>query len=220
MNYKIIQSGSSGNATIVENVILIDCGVSFKKLQPYYENFKLVLLTHIHSDHLNKATIKKLANLRPTLRFGCRDYLVHELIMCGIDKRNIDVYDTVCNFDYKDFCVVNFDLKHDVPNCGYGMTINNKCYFYATDTCSLDNVEAKGFDMYFIEGNYEDQEELERRKQKHIENGEFYYEDRVEKTHLSQVQALNWLEKNMNENSQYIFMHEHKERESRKEVEE
>lgn len=220
MNYKIIETGSSGNATIVEDIILIDCGVSFKKLQPYYEKLKLVLLTHIHSDHFNKATIKKLASLRPTLRFGCRDYLVHDLIMCGVDKKNIDVYDTACNFYYtKDLYLANFDLSHDVPNCGYKIYINSKYYFYATDTCSLDNVIAEGYDMYFIEGNYEDEADLERRKQKHIENGEFYYEDRVERTHLSQVQATEWLMKNMNEKSQFVFMHEHKEKESRKEVE-
>lgn len=60
MNYKIIESGSSGNATIVEN-ILVDCGVSFKKLKDYYQELKLVLLTHIHLDHFNKTTIKKLS---------------------------------------------------------------------------------------------------------------------------------------------------------------
>lgn len=216
MNYKILASGSSGNAVLIEDVILIDCGVSFKKLKEYYKGLKLVLLTHIHSDHFNKTTIKKLANERPTLRFGCRAYLVHDLVMCGVDKRNIDIYDNVCNFDYKNFCVANFDLVHDVPNCGYKLSINDKKYFYATDTCNLDNIEAKDYNMYFIEGNYEDKNELEKRKQEHIEKGEFYYEDRVEKTHLSQVKATEWLMENMGENSQYIFMHQHKE--SRNEV--
>ena len=221
MNYKIIESGSSGNATIVEDAILIDCGVSFKKLRDCYKNLKLVLLTHIHSDHFNKATIKRLAQERPTLRFGCRDWLVHDLVMCGVDKKNIDIYDSVCNFKYSnDLVLATFDLQHDVQNCGYKIMINDKKYFYATDTCSLENIEAKNYDMYFIEGNYEDKAELDMRKQKHIEKGEFYYEDRVEKTHLSQVAATEWLMKNMGVESQYIFMHEHKERESRKEVKE
>lgn len=220
MNYKIIESGSSGNATIVEDIVLIDCGVSFKKLQPYYEKLKLVLLTHIHSDHFNKATIKKLASLRPTLRFGCCEWLVQELIDCGVDKRNIDIYENGYEAVYSDdLRLMVFELKHDVSNCGYAIGINDKKYFYATDTCSLENIEAKGFDMYFVEGNYEDEAELERRKQRHIENGEFYYEDRVERTHLSQVQATEWLMENMSEKSQFIFMHEHKEKENRKEEE-
>ena len=33
MNYKIIASCSSGNAVIIRDSILIDCGVTFKKLQ-------------------------------------------------------------------------------------------------------------------------------------------------------------------------------------------
>lgn len=49
MNYKIISSCSStGNATIIKDIILIDCGVTLKRLQKYYKNLKIVLLTHIH----------------------------------------------------------------------------------------------------------------------------------------------------------------------------
>lgn len=213
MNYKIIASGSKGNAVVVEDKILIDCGVSFKALKDYYQNIKIILLTHIHSDHFNKKTISKLAKERPTLRFGCCEWLVQDLINCGVDKRNIDLYESDYSYPYSSELEVGiFELNHDVPNCGYKIFINNFKYFYATDTCSLDNVEAKDYDMYFIEGNYEDKDELEKRKQKHIEKGEYYYEDRVEKTHLSQVKATEWLMKNMKTNSKYIFMHQHMER--------
>ena len=219
MNYKILASGSAGNAVIVEDVILIDCGVSFKALKDYYKDLKLVLLTHIHGDHFNKSTIRRLAYERPTLRFGCCEWLVEELINCGASKRNIDVLKEFEGLHYMGFAIEGFKLKHDVPNCGWKVRFNNgRSYFYATDTCSLDNVEAKDYDMYFIEGNYEDKDELEKRKQKHIENGEYSYEDRVEKTHLSQVKATEWLMENMGEKSQYILMHQHKE--NRKEVEE
>lgn len=213
MNYKIIESGSLGNATIVEDIILIDCGVSFKKLKDDYQNLKLVLLTHIHTDHFNKTTIKKLAKERPTLRFGCCEWLIKDLIECGVDKRNIDVYEIDYCYPYSsELSIEVFKLQHDVQNCGYKIFVNDKKYFYATDTNSLENIEAKDYDMYFVEGNYEDKNQLEERKQKHIEKGEYYYEDRVEKTHLSQVQATEWLMKNMGDNSKYIFMHEHKER--------
>lgn len=49
MNYKVINTGSDGNAILINGEILIDCGVSFKKIEPYYKNIKLVLLTHVHS---------------------------------------------------------------------------------------------------------------------------------------------------------------------------
>ena len=70
IRYNIIATGSTGNAVKI-NDILIDCGVSFKKLKDVYKHIKLVLLTHEHSDHFRTPTIRKLAAERPTLRFGC-----------------------------------------------------------------------------------------------------------------------------------------------------
>lgn len=49
MTYEVIQTGSSGNAVLINNEILIDCGVSWKKIQPHAKKLKLVLLTHEHS---------------------------------------------------------------------------------------------------------------------------------------------------------------------------
>ncbi len=49
MNVEIIETGSKGNATLVNSTILIDCGVAYKKLVPCVENLGLVLLTHVHS---------------------------------------------------------------------------------------------------------------------------------------------------------------------------
>ena len=58
VRYNIISTGSDGNATILEDFVLIDCGVPYKALEPYVPKLKLVLLTHIHSDHFQKRTIK------------------------------------------------------------------------------------------------------------------------------------------------------------------
>ena len=68
MNYKIISSCSTGNATIIKDIILIDCGVTFKRLEKYYKKLKLVLLTHIHSDHLKKETIKKISTRKTNIK--------------------------------------------------------------------------------------------------------------------------------------------------------
>ena len=61
VKYNIISTGSDGNATILEEFVLIDCGVPYKALEPYVPKLKLVLLTHIHSDHFQKRTIKGVA---------------------------------------------------------------------------------------------------------------------------------------------------------------
>lgn len=210
MNYKILSSGSDGNGLIIEETILIDCGISFKKLKDDYKKLKIVLLTHRHQDHFNKKTIKKLAIERPTLRFGCCEWLVKELVECGVEKKNIDVLEIGKIYDYKDFKVIPIKLYHDVPNNGYKLKINGNKLIYATDTNRIDHIIAKDYDFYFIEGNYESDEELAQRKSDKLLSGEFIYEDRVKETHLSKVQATEWLMENMGENSKYIFMHEHR----------
>ena len=206
MNYKIINSGSDGNGVIIEDTILIDCGVTFKSLENYYKKIKLVLLTHIHKDHFNKSTIKKLAYERPTIRFGCCEWLVESLIDCGVNKKNIDVFKIDKIYDYRDFKVMPIKLYHDVPQCGYKLRIGDYKLIYATDTNKIDHIVANNFDYYFIEGNYENEEELHNRSDSN------YYENRVKETHLSKVKATEWLMNNMGNKSCYIFMHEHKER--------
>ena len=211
MNFQIINTGSDGNAVVLEDKILIDCGVSFKKIKPYYENLVVVLLTHIHEDHFKSTTIKKLAFERPTLKFACCNWLVKNLINCGVDKRNIEVLEIGKKYDYKLFSVEPIELFHDVPNCGYKIEINNKKLIYATDTKTLSHVEAKDYDLYLVEGNYTI-EELNKRKEEKKQNGEYAYEYRVEETHLSKEAVNEWLVENMGENSQFIYMHEHHER--------
>lgn len=206
MNFNILNSGSDGNGLIIEDIILIDCGISFKKLEDYYKKIKIVLLTHKHQDHFNKTTIKKLAYERPTLRFACCEWLVDELVKCGVEKKKIDVLKIGKNYNYNAFIVEPIKLYHDVPQCGYKLKIGTNRLIYATDTSKIDHIEAKNYDYYFIEGNYENEEELHNRAV------DEYYENRVKGTHLSKVKATEWLMKNMGGSSKYIFMHEHKER--------
>lgn len=208
MNYKIISSCSTGNATVLRNIILIDCGVTFKRLEKYYKNIKIVLCTHIHRDHFNKATIKKLAQERSTLRFACCEWLLNPLLECGVSRKNIDVLQIGTKYDYKQFKIVPIKLYHDVPQCGYRVIFDDYKVIYATDTKTLEGITAKNYDLYLIEGNYEEDEIQQRIKQKQQE-GKYCYEFRAENTHLSKGQASDFLLKNMGENSEYVFMHEH-----------
>lgn len=211
MNYKIIASCSTGNAVIIRDTILMDCGVSFKRLQKYYKKIKIVLLTHIHSDHFKKETIRKLAQERPTLRFACCEWLLESLLECGVSRRNIDVLNIGTKYDYKLFKIVPIKLYHDVPQCGYRVLFNDYKIIYATDTRTLEGITAKNYDLYLIEGNYED-EEIEERIRKKQEVQQYCYEYRARYTHLSKGQASDFLLNNMGNNSEYVFMHEHIER--------
>lgn len=211
MNYKIISSCSTGNATIIRENILIDCGVSFKRLEKYYRKLKIVLLTHIHRDHFNKTTIKKIAEERPTLRFACCNWLLDPLLECGVNRRNIDVLEIGTKYNYKLFKVVPIKLYHDVPQCGYRVLFDDYKIIYMTDTKTVEGISAKNYDLYLIEGNY-DEDEIENRIKEKQKNCKYVYEFRAKNTHLSKQQASDFLLNNLGENSEYIFMHQHIER--------
>lgn len=208
MNYNIISTGSSGNAILLENGILFDCGVPFKKIEPYLKKIKLVFISHIHGDHLNPRTILKLHKLRPTIRFCVGEFLYQELAGIGIDKRNIDPVKHNKIYDYKIFKVSPFILFHDVFN--YGLRIfdakTKEKIFYAVDTSTLTHVSAKNYNCYLIEANY-DEEILEENLKKDLETSGFSYNARVKDTHLSAKQAGEFIINNAGENSKYEFIH-------------
>lgn len=212
MNYNIICTGSNGNAVVIEDKILIDCGVSFSKLKQYYKKLQIVLLTHIHTDHFNKTTIKRLAIERPTLRFACCNWLVNELVQCGVNKRNIDVLNVGVWYNYGGFKISPILLYHNVEQCGYRVFINYpdgiKKIMYATDTNKLDGITAKNYDLYMIEANYTENDIQERINAKKALNM-YCYEYDAMLNHLSKEKCDEFIYNNMGENSKYVYLHQH-----------
>lgn len=209
MTYNIIATGSTGNAVLIENSILIDCGVPFKILKNYVSKLKLVLLTHEHKDHFNASTIRKLAQERPTLRFGCGAWLVSDLQECGVNPKNIDVMIHETEYKYAIASVIPVRLTHNVPNCGYKLVFPHGKVFYATDTNDLCGISARDFDLYMIEANYTDEEIIQRIAEKEA-TGEFAYERQVLDNHLSKAKCDEFLNKNKGENSECVYLHAHK----------
>lgn len=210
ISYNIISTGSKGNAVVINDFILIDCGVSFKALSAVYKDIKIVLLTHIHSDHFKKSTVKKLAKERTTLRFACCEWLVNDLIGCGVEKENIDVLLIGKKYAYNGFELVPIKLYHNVPNCGFKLYFGNEKMIYATDTYTLDGISAVGYDLYMIEANYEDEEIQERIKTKK-EQGLYAYEYDVLNNHLSKAKCDDFIYKNII-NGEYIYLHQHEDK--------
>lgn len=87
---KVISTGSKGNAVLLNDEILIDCGVPFRELEPYCKGLRLVLLTHVHGDHFNPETIKRLHFLRPALRWCVPPWLMEPMGRIGVDRRVTD----------------------------------------------------------------------------------------------------------------------------------
>lgn len=208
MNYNIISTGSQGNAIVLNEIILLDCGVPFKDLKDVYKDLKIVLLTHIHGDHFNKTTIRKLAAERPTLRFACCCWLVSDLLQCGVSIHNIDSLAYGCFYNYKTFQVSPVKLYHDVDNAGWRVFMNAEKAIYMTDTFTLEGIKAKNYDLYLVEANYIT-EELEERIRSKEAAGEYVYEHRVKKAHLSKEKCDEWLLENIGENSEAVYIHQH-----------
>ena len=210
MTYNIIKTGSQGNAVVINNIILIDCGVSFKALSAVYKDLKIVLLTHIHKDHFNETTIRKLSFERPTLRFACCEWLVNDLVNCGAAKKNIDVLEIGKKHDYKLFKLVPIKLYHNVLNCGYKLYFGNEKAIYATDTSTLEGISAIAYDLYMLEANYTEEEIQERIKTKE-EQGVYAYEKDVIKNHLSKEKCDEFILNNITD-GEYVYLHQHIER--------
>lgn len=211
MTFDVISTGSKGNAVVIGDSIMVDCGVPFKLLAPHVKALKLVLLTHEHGDHFNPATIRRLHKERPTLRFGCCEWLAAHLLAAGVDKRVIDVYEPRHCYQYPGYVeIIPEPLTHNVPNCGYHLVIGGERVFYATDTGTLDGIAAKGYDLYLVEANHT-QADIAARAAEKMNEGKYPYEVKAAENHLSREQAEEWLYQNMGPRSLYAFLHGHEE---------
>ena len=205
----IISSSSKGNCYIYNKDLMLDIGVSFAKIKPYIRNLKLLLLTHRHQDHINRKTLQKLIYEMPTLKIVCGEWMVQLLVDLGVNKKNIYILKLNKKYDLGKYIIEPVEAIHDVPNCGYKITIKATNYriFHITDTSNVSHIEAKNFNLYCIESNYKD-EILEYHKQICGNEDEMYYLDRVDKTHLSYSKANDFLINNMGDNSQFEYIHQ------------
>lgn len=213
MTYNVISTGSQGNCVIINNEIAIDMGIPFKSLEPVKKDLRLVLLTHCHSDHFNPRTVAALNRERPSIRWGCCEWMVWPLLESGITPWLIDAYEIGKWYQYEGIGQIRPErLTHNVPNCGYHIELGGEKLFYATDTGTLSGVEAKDYNLYLIESNHT-RKGLEERLKAKWEAGEFSYEFAAAQNHLSQEQAEDWLYQQMGPNSVYAFLHQHQEKE-------
>lgn len=207
IEYNIIQTGSKGNCIILNKMIALDIGISFCKLIPYIKDIALVFISHIHTDHFNKSTIKRLSEDKPLIRFcGCEEVAKQAVSIVG--EKRFDLIKHGKTYDYKLFTIEPVLLVHDVQNIGLKIKIGNKKIFYATDTGQIEHIEAKDYDLYLIEGNYK-KDELEEKISKKQTMGDFMYEYRVKKNHLSEEDAIRWIYKNAGNQSKYKLIHKH-----------
>lgn len=205
MTHKVISSGSEGNAVLYHGNILVDIGVSFASIKPFLYQIQLVLLTHEHKDHFNADTLRRLCKERPTVRVGCCEWMLPHLE--GI--RNVDVFEIGKEYDYVHFSLVPVKLYHDVPQCGYKIFRRGYKIFHATDTAHLNGIQARGYDLYAVEFNY-DEETIEQIIAAKEAAGQYVYEKGAINSHLSEQQARQFIFNNAGENYEVLRLHESK----------
>lgn len=145
------------------------------------------------------------------MKFVVCDYIAQELIKLKIEPRNIIIVSPEDWYDFNAFkCRLDY-IPHDVLNVAVHIEIDGQRLLYATDTSRIEDIQAKGYDYYLIEGNYK-KDELEERKNEKIKNGEFVIEDRIVNSHLSYEQCLDFFMNNAKDSSVLEVMHQHKDR--------
>lgn len=213
MDFEILNSGSDGNSLVLNRSILLDAGVAYKKVEPFVRGLQIVFVSHIHGDHLNQHTIHRIAANRPLVRFAGNEDVCRMFTLAGVRARSIDVLRAGKRYNYGAFVLEPFELYHDVPNLGLKIYMGGEKILYAVDTGYID-VEARNFDAYFIERNHEEAEIVARIAEKQA-RGEFAYETRAARYHLSQEQAMEFLVKNISterwNGTEIVFLHAHME---------
>ena len=223
MTCEIISTGGkAGNAVLLNDHYLFDCGVAYGKLKRHLKQIKLVFLTHIHGDHFKALTLRRLAHQHPLIRFVCSSNLLTDLVIyAGIPLDRIILVapehspKTIPGAPGEWITIHTLPLIHDVPNVAYVVKIEggdqDGTAMYATDTHHIP-FDAPDLDLYMIEANYT-REEMEARKAAKAEAGEFSYEPRAEATHMSMETAVEWLLDNCDHyKSRIVFLHRHKEK--------
>lgn len=197
MIFKVIKSGSTGNAVVLNKNILIDCGVPFVEIKEYINDLDIVLLTHRHLDHFNIQTLLKIKELKPHVQIFGNSELAeeNEIITCVELNQKVQLGNITA---YPIF------LYHDAKNYGWRLKIGSEMALYIVDTHTLEGIKAKGYDYYFIESNY-NRELLDENMENGSLNKFLYY--RILKTHLDKEKCLNFFMENKKEGSQLIELH-------------
>jgi len=153
---KIIGSGSTGNAYILESPtgrLLLECGLPFKIIQKALE-FDLTsvdgcLLTHSHKDHSKSA--------KDVMRAGIDTYMTLDTATeINAEGHRMELIKAGTQFNVGDFIVLPFPTEHDCPGAvGYLIQYRptGEKLLFATDTFFIRH-RFIGLNYVVIECNY------------------------------------------------------------------
>ena len=167
-NFCSLYSGSTGNCLLVqtkETNILIDAGISQKKIQSALESFSLsfedinaIVVTHEHSDHVqNVGSISKKYNIPVFINIETLNAIPAQKDKILDENKKIFIPNK--HFKIKDLELRGFNIPHDAVNpCGFNIYHDNKKITIATDIGHMDNQllsNLKDSSFILLESNYD-----------------------------------------------------------------
>lgn len=161
-------SGSSGNAVFLSHNgtnILIDCGISGKKIAACLENIGVhaseldyILVTHEHIDHIQGVGVLSRRFDIPIVA-SCGTW--RGMTIGDIADKNIKMFSENKQMDIGGIGVTPFDIPHDANQpTSYRFDVGNKCFAVATDIGHINDDLKKcvsGCEMAVLEANYDEQ---------------------------------------------------------------
>lgn len=205
LDYKILSSGSMGNAVRIRN-IMIDCGIAFNKMKEELYKCQYLLITHDHQDHVKPQVLAQIEKQFPNIEI----YSTYK-----VARMNDSVI--AINTDYlpihlpKASCKIwAVPVPHNTICFAYVLHFEDMAIVYATDlknTIDLSRfTEEEGFryDYTFLEANYDETKLMLLGNAWH---GQYNaYVDSSER-HLSKDESLRFYVKYRTEGGEYIELH-------------
>ena len=146
--YEIIASSSKGNCVIIGET-MVDCGVPMAKIKKKLYKIKTLIITHDHSDHINKATYRAIRQQFPRIKV-IGNYEVHMI-------HHVDIISNPgVEIKRGGITYLPFTAPHDVENHGYVWEVNGQRVIYTTDTWSMEHAPEGPYDWLFIESNHDE----------------------------------------------------------------
>ena len=168
LNFCSLYSGSSGNSLFIQSdntKILVDCGVSSKKIEEALNSIEVdassidaILVTHEHSDHVKGlATFSSKFDVPVFSTAETFDNM--EKITSKISDTNLNYFKPDEKFCFGDLEILPFSIPHDAANpCGFNIFHNNKKISIATDIGHMNSKilnHLEGSSFLLLESNYD-----------------------------------------------------------------
>ena len=167
-NFCSLYSGSTGNCLLVqsnETKILIDAGVSQKKISEALASFNLdlnnidaIVVTHEHSDHImNVGSISKKYEIPVYCNIETLNAMPDQKNKIAEDNQRI--FKINKSFRINDLEIIPFSIPHDAANpCGFNIIHDDKKISIATDIGHVDNTlisNLRDSSFILLEANYD-----------------------------------------------------------------